>query len=100
MSHFGKAPCNRLAPSSVTLVPRSSRNFKFVSSEHIGQLRNLTSLNLGGTPVTDKGLEHLSELTNLKFLELRGTKVTDEGTKRLQGALPKCNIKAKGQRFH
>ena len=67
---------------------------------HIGQLRNLTWLNLGGTPVTDNGLEHLSELTNLKFLELRGTKVTDEGTKRLQGALPKCDIRAKGVRFH
>ena len=68
--------------------------------QHIGQLRNLTWLNLSRTAITDKGLEGLSKLKNLEFVDLRETKVTDEGTKRLQGALPACDIRAKGVRFH
>jgi hypothetical protein len=42
--------------------------------------------------MTDKGLEHLKGLTQLQMLFLRETKVTDQGVKKLQQALPKCNI--------
>ena len=44
--------------------------------------------------VTDAGLglDHLKGLDPLQELRLRNTKVTDEGVKKLQQALPKCQI--------
>jgi len=52
----------------------------------------LIHVDLRGTKVTDAGLVHLKELTNLHTLYLINTKVTDEGVKKLQTALPNCNI--------
>jgi hypothetical protein len=49
-------------------------------------------LDLSATEVSDAGLEHLEGLTNLRHLDLTGTKVTDEGVKKLQEALPNCEI--------
>jgi len=60
--------------------------------EHLKGLTNLRSLDLYDTNVTDAGLEHLKGLTNLRYLGLRKTNVTDEGVKKLQQALPKCEI--------
>lgn len=63
-----------------------------------GDLENLKGLNqfgsllLQGTQVSDAGLEHLSGLTELRCLTLTRTKVTDDGVKKLQQALPKCEI--------
>jgi hypothetical protein len=37
----------------------------------------MTSLDLAGTDVTDKGLKQLAELKNLATLELQNTRVTD-----------------------
>lgn len=45
----------------------------------IAGLRDVLSLHLGGTDVTDAGLAHLSGLTSLKRLHLEGTKVSDAG---------------------
>jgi hypothetical protein len=42
--------------------------------------------------VTDTGLEHLRGLTQLQLLYLGGTQITDEGVKKLQEALPNCEI--------
>ena len=50
-------------------------------------------LNLNGTDITDVGLVHLKRLTRLKRLFIADTHVTDEGVRRLQEALPKCQIK-------
>jgi hypothetical protein len=47
---------------------------------------------LGHTQIGDDGLKHLSGLTELKSLSLNGTQVTDQGIKKLQQALPNCNI--------
>lgn len=58
----------------------------------VGALKNLVSLNLYGTPVTDAGLDSLKGLTHLRSLYLWQTKVTPEGVKRLQEALPGCDI--------
>ena len=61
---------------------------------HLRELRNLRSLSLNWCKaVTDDGLEHLEGLTNLRTLSLGSTQVTDEGVKRLQQALPDCEIK-------
>ena len=47
---------------------------------------------LGDTQVTDAGLVHLQRLTQLRWLLLHNTKVTDEGVRKLQQALPDCQI--------
>ncbi len=60
--------------------------------EHLKGMTNLKFLWLGGTHVTDAGLEHLKGLPNLQSLDLNDTQVTDEGVKKLQEALPNCNI--------
>ena len=54
----------------------------------IGQLTNLTRLQLDNTPTTDKGLASLQPLVNLQYLNLVGTKVTTQGVIQLKG-LPK-----------
>ncbi len=59
---------------------------------HLKGLANLRQLYLFGTKVSDAGLEHLKGLTNLRRLDLYRTKVTDEGVKKLQQALPNCEI--------
>ena len=85
--------------------------------EHLKGLTKLQTLHLNHTKITDAGLEHLTELSNLRALSLRNTKITDEGlihlrrltrldylslvdvfgvtpegVKKLQQALPNCNI--------
>ena len=60
--------------------------------EHLEGLPRLKFLCLEWTCVTDAGLEHLKELTNLRELWLGGTHVTPEGVKKLQQALPNCEV--------
>jgi internalin A len=55
-------------------------------------LPELQSLLIGTTEVDDMWLEQLSMLTQLKYLKLISTNVTDEGAKKLQRALPDCEI--------
>ena len=52
----------------------------------------LQTLNLWGPGITDAGLEHLKGLTQLQMLGLERTDVTDQGVKKLQVALPNCEI--------
>ena len=63
-----------------------------VGLEHLVGLAKLESLNLTYAKVTDAGLVHLKGLTNLEQLHLLGTKVTAGGVKKLQQALPNCDI--------
>lgn len=51
----------------------------------VAKLANLRDLYLGSTAVTDVGLKHLVALKNLRCLSLRDTAVTDEGLKVLAG---------------
>lgn len=58
----------------------------------VGSLHGLKWLKLGYTRITDKGLEHLKSLRNLRWLVLTGTHVTESGVRKLQTALPDCEI--------
>jgi hypothetical protein len=60
--------------------------------ECIATLSQLHDLTISFTQVTDAGLEHLKGMTKLRALVLRGTKVTEDAVKKLQLALPKCEI--------
>jgi len=60
--------------------------------EHLKDFPKLTILNLSDTQVTDAGLEHLKDLPELTILWLSRTQFTDEGVKKLQQALPNCEI--------
>ena len=60
--------------------------------ENLKGLRYLYSLHLDGTKVTDAGLEHLKGLTELQYLYLKDTRVNNAGVKKLQQALPNCEI--------
>ena len=51
----------------------------------IGQLTNLTRLQIDNTPITDKGVAGLKPLSNLQYLNLVGTKVTTQGLIELKG---------------
>jgi hypothetical protein len=60
--------------------------------EHLKGLSQLQVLSLENTQVTDAGLQHLKGLSQLQQLLLNRTKVTSKGVKKLQQALPNCNI--------
>ena len=61
--------------------------------EKLKGLNELKKLDLWGAQVTDAGLEHLKGLNQLLVLKLNQTKVTDAGVKKLQQALPNCDIR-------
>ena len=51
----------------------------------VARLRNLETLDLGWTPITDTGLVHLRGLGQLEELSLDGTSITDDGLVHLHG---------------
>ena len=57
-----------------------------------GLTPNRLDLYLRDTQITDAALEHLRMLHQLTSLDLTGTQVTDKGVKKLQQALPNCKI--------
>ncbi len=59
---------------------------------HLANMSQLRNLNLYDTVVSDGGLEHLRGLKNLRFIVLKRTNVTEAGVKRLQAALPECQV--------
>ncbi len=59
---------------------------------HLKNLTKLQQLCLARTQVTDAGLVHLSGLTRLSQLDLGHAQVTDEDVRKLQEALPNCEI--------
>jgi len=61
----------------------------------LAKIANLEELGISGECFTDSGLEHLMELTRLRRLRIVHTRVTEEGVKKLQQALPECQIDRK-----
>jgi Leucine-rich repeat (LRR) protein len=59
---------------------------------HLQGLNQLKMLDLTDTQVTDAGLVHVREIRQLQWVSLLNTKVTGEGVKKLQQALPNCQI--------
>jgi len=51
----------------------------------LAKIKNIVSLNLGKTPITDAGLAHIRPLTGLVELHLEQTKITDQGLAQLKG---------------
>jgi hypothetical protein len=60
--------------------------------ENLKGLNHLQMLDLDFTHVTDAGLEHLKGLDQLQTLWLTRAKITNTGVKKLQQALPNCQI--------
>lgn len=60
--------------------------------KHIGQMRQLRSLEIWGGGVTDEGLQHIEGLVNLKRLVLYDERLSDQAVEHLRESLPECNI--------
>ena len=51
-----------------------------------------TKLSLSGPAYTDAAVEHVSQLKDLKSLTLWQTQISDQGLRRLERSLPRCRI--------
>ncbi|MBI1901071.1 MAG: hypothetical protein HYS13_08170 [Planctomycetia bacterium] len=66
-----------------------------LTDEQLAQLDNLPDLEvvvLLEPDTTDAGLMHLAKFKSLRAIRLRGAKITDEAVRKLQAALPDCQI--------
>jgi len=59
---------------------------------HVTAFTHLEALELCDSEVTDSGIIQLVECPELRYLGIRHTKVTPGGVKKLQEALPNCQI--------
>ena len=64
---------------------------KFHGDKHLGNAVGVDFLFVS-LQDTDAALEHVKGLANLEMLWIDDTKVTDEGAKKIEEALPKCEI--------
>ena len=60
----------------------------------LSEMTQLRTLNLVGAKIDDAGVDDLMRLRNLKRLTLVGSRLSADGLKRLQVALPDCEISA------
>jgi hypothetical protein len=81
--------CSKLRFLGLNGIPITDKGLAEISD-----LAELDSISLNGTKITDAGLVHLEKLTKLKHLWLRNTAITDAGYRKLQAALPDCEIQA------
>ena len=83
---------DKLPGKPVIGVNLCSTRVRDADLKELKDLKQLTSLQLGGGRVTDAGLKGLKDLKQLTSLNLGSTKVTDDGVADLQKALPGCKI--------
>jgi Leucine-rich repeat (LRR) protein len=58
----------------------------------LGGLKNLTTLKIFETQITDAGLKEVEGRKNLTWLDLSDTQITDAGLKELMTSLPNVQI--------
>ncbi len=59
---------------------------------YLTTLKCLEYLNVADTDITDKSVSILSQISSLRALNISGTRITEEGIRKLQAALPGCQI--------
>jgi hypothetical protein len=75
----------------VTQLDASGLHFGDAELRHVARLKNLRTLYLDDTEITDAGMGHLKGLTELDVLALHGTNINGEGLANLS-ALPKLRV--------
>jgi serine/threonine protein kinase len=70
-------------PKSLEILSLKGDPISTVGCTKIGELTQLTTLDLSNTMVDDTDLKHLEKLPKLKFLGLAGTSISDKGMKSL-----------------
>jgi hypothetical protein len=60
--------------------------------KELASLKELQTLTLNETQITDTGLKELAALKQLKALHLSNTKVTKMGVAEFKKALPNCRV--------
>jgi hypothetical protein len=78
--------------TNLTLLWLDNTQITDTGLEHIKRLTNLFELSLANTRITDAGLEHLTGMNEIGILSIENTQISVEGEKKLQEALPNCNI--------
>jgi hypothetical protein len=76
---------DKRAGSPVVTVDLMRDKIKDADLACLADLREVTSLKLDNTGLTDEGLKHLKGLKNLRRLTVSFTGVSDEGLKQLKG---------------
>jgi len=75
----------------VTQLDASGLHFGDAEMRHVGRLKNLRTLYLDDTEITDAGMVYLKGLAELDVLALHGTNINGEGLANLS-ALPKLRV--------
>ena len=77
---------------SICIDFQGSKRFSEKHLHLLKSLRNLTTLILDGTRITDDSLKELGELKTLKELWVNGTQISNEGLTKLKESLPNTTI--------
>ena len=83
-----------LSPHNWSAIERRGKTLA-VDDDALAMLyrfRELRSLDLRDTQITDGGVRHIVALRRLEQLDLRGTRITDDGLQKLRRVLPNCAI--------
>jgi hypothetical protein len=61
--------------------------------EHVSRLQNLEALRLEGSDVSNLSIPVLSRMRSLKKLNIEHTQITKSGRRKLEAALPGCDVR-------
>lgn len=78
LARFG--PAQRLTKLSLSCIPLTDQDFGGLES-----FRDLTSLDVCDTQLSDAGLVHIAKLTHLRSLDISNEEVTEAGLRHLSG---------------
>jgi len=83
---------NRTKGNEIATASSVNREITDAGMHHLTALTSPEYLNVANTDITKKGISILSQLSSLQGLDISGTKITEEGIRKLQAALPDCQI--------